>query len=279
MTALLFLLFCISFSQLSISTHSNKMTSSLKTSVVNMSATLISSQVSSEINMITMLFLKHLTFMSSFETSKVSYFEEKNMIDFLERYEDFCNDYKLNQINWFCKLSRYCNKIIDDNIKIMIEYIDFNWQELKKTMKKKYEKDDTNQQLNSWIFLKIFKNKSCIMKNDLKLYSRQYKSILHSLIKYKQMNEYIRCCWFVKSLSFILSEKIIWKYALNFEDFSFMNFKKASDAIVIYCNFVKALLKFLIMIKNFDDFSKLVNEYQIKWLTMSDKFFDSLIVA
>ncbi len=43
-----------------------------------------------------------------------------------------------------------------------------------------------------------------------------------------------------------------------------MNFKKANDIIVIYCDFVKALLKFLIMIKNFNDFSKLVNKYQIK---------------
>jgi len=93
------LLFCISFSQLSISTHSDKMTNSLKTSVVNTSATLISSQVSSEINMITMSFLKYLTLMSSFKTLKVSYFEEKNMIDFLERYEDFCDDYELNQID------------------------------------------------------------------------------------------------------------------------------------------------------------------------------------
>ena len=93
------------------------------------------------------------------------------------------------------------------------------------------------------------------------------------------MNEYIRCCWFVKSLSFILSEKIIWKCALDSEDFSFMKFKKANDAIVIYCDSVKALLKFLFMIKNFDDLSKLINEYQIKQSMMSDKFFDSLIVA
>ncbi len=117
------------------------------------------------------------------------------------------------------------------------------------------------------------------MKNDLKLYSQQYKSISHSLIKCKQMNEYIRCCWFVKNLSFILSEKIIQKCALDFEDFSFMNFKKVNDVIMIYCDSVKALLKFSIMIKNFDDFSKLVNEYQIKWSMISDKFFDSLIVA
>ena len=264
LTTLLFLLFYISFSQLLISTHSDKMISLLKTFVVDMSVTLISFQVSSEINMITMLSLKYLTLMSSLETSRVSYFEEKNMIDFLERYKDFCDDYELNQIDWFCKLSRYCNKIIDDNIKIMIEYIDFNWQELKKMMKKKYKKDNINQQLNSQIFLKIFKNKSCIMKNDLKLYSWQYKSISHSLIKCKQMNEYIRCCWFVKSLSFILSKKIIWKCALDSENLSFMNFKKANDIIVIYCDFVKALLKFLIMIKNFNDFSKLVNKYQIK---------------
>ncbi len=172
-----------------------------------MSATLISSRASSEIDTITMSFLKYLTLMSSLETSTVSYFEEKNMIDFLERYEDFCDDYELNQIDRFRKLSRYCNKIIDDNIKIMIKYIDFNWQKLKKIMKKKYKKDDTDQQLNSWIFLKIFKNKSCIMKNDLKLYSQQYKSISHSLIKRKQMNEYIKCCWFVKSLSSILAKR------------------------------------------------------------------------
>jgi len=126
LTALLFLLFCISFSQLSISTHSDKMTSSLKTFVVDMSTTLISFEVSSEIDMITMSSLKYLTLMSSLETSRVSYFEEKNMTDFLERYEDFCDDYELNQIDRFCKLSRYCDKIIDDNIKTMIEYIDFN---------------------------------------------------------------------------------------------------------------------------------------------------------
>ncbi len=75
------------------------MISSLKTFVVDMSVTLISFQVSSEINMITMLSLKYLTLMSSLETSRVSYFEEKNMIDFLERYKDFCDDYELNQID------------------------------------------------------------------------------------------------------------------------------------------------------------------------------------
>ncbi len=149
----------------------------------------------------------------------------------------------------------------------------------KKYWSSKYKKDDIDQQLNSWIFLKFFKNKSCIMKNDLKLYSWQYKSISHSLIKCEQMNKYIRCCWFVKSLSFILSEKIIQKCALDSEDLSFMNFKKTNDVIVIYCNSVKALLKFLIMIKNFDDLSKLINKYQIKQSMMSDKFFDSSIVA
>jgi hypothetical protein len=58
-----------------------------------------------------------------------------------------------------------------------------------------------------------------------------------------------------------------------------MNFKKVNDTVVIYCNAVKALQKFLIMIKNLKDFSKLMNEYQIKQLMMSNKVFKSLIVA
>jgi hypothetical protein len=54
------------------------------------------------------------------------------------------------------------------------------------------------------------------------------------------------------------------KCAFNSEDSSFMNFKKVNDVIMIYYDIVKALQKFLIMIKNFKNLSKLVNEYQIK---------------
>ncbi len=283
MTALLFLLFCISSSSLAISIHScfkfNKMSDSLKISVVDISDTSISFWFSSELNMSMMSFLKYSTFMSLLETSEILYFEEKNMIDFLERYKNFCDDYELNQNNQFCKLLRYCNKIIDDNIKIMSKYIDFNWQELKKAMKKKYKKRNMNQQLNFQIFLKIFKKKFCIIKNDLKLYCQQYKSILHSLIKCEQLNEYIRCSWFIKNLSSTLSKKVIWKCALDSENSDIMNFKKISDAVVVYCNAVKALQKFSIMIKNFKDLSKLMNEYQIKWSTVIDRVFESLIVA
>lgn len=43
------------------------------------------------------------------------------MIDFLNKYENFCNDYDLNENERFCKLLKYCEKIIDDNIKIINE--------------------------------------------------------------------------------------------------------------------------------------------------------------
>jgi methyl-accepting chemotaxis protein len=69
------------------------------------------------------------------------------------------------------------------------------------------------------------------------------------------------------------------KCALDSEDSSFMNFKKVNDVIMIYCDAVKALQKFLIMIKNSENLSKLMNKYQIKQLTMLDKVFKSLIVA
>jgi len=43
------------------------------------------------------------------------------MTDFIERYEDFCDDYGLNQNDRFRKLPRYCDKIIGDSIKAMSE--------------------------------------------------------------------------------------------------------------------------------------------------------------
>lgn len=45
------------------------------------------------------------------------------------------------------------------------------------------------------------------MKDDLKLYFRQYKSISRSLVRRGQLDEYTRCSWSVKGLTPVLSEK------------------------------------------------------------------------
>jgi len=73
------------------------------------------------------------------------------------------------------------------------------------------------------------------------------------------------------------------KCALDPEDPSFMNFKKASDAVVAYCDAAKALQKFLIMIKNFEDLSKLmgiqtVAHFMLNLIALQSHFMLNLIL-
>jgi hypothetical protein len=57
--------------------------------------------------------------MSSSETSETSFFNEINVIDFLNRYENLCNDFRLENAKKVRRLSRYCDVLIDQSVKII----------------------------------------------------------------------------------------------------------------------------------------------------------------
>ncbi len=58
-----------------------------------------------------------------------------------------------------------------------------------------------------------------------------------------------------------------------------MDFKRAIDAVVIYCDSAKALQKLSVATKEFEDLSKLVDEYRVKRPTASGKAFEAPVVA
>ena len=58
-------------------------------------------------------------------------------------------------------------------------------------MKKKYIKRDVDQQINSRQFLKTFKFITRDDKNDLRVYNRQFRSVIMSLTKIDQFDNYI----------------------------------------------------------------------------------------
>jgi hypothetical protein len=57
--------------------------------------------------------------MSSSETFETSFFDEINVIDFLNRYENLCNDFRLENAKKARRLSRYCDVLIDQSMKII----------------------------------------------------------------------------------------------------------------------------------------------------------------
>ena len=118
------------------------------------------------------------------------YFDDTNVTEFLERFQKQCQEHYVKISDRFRKLLRYCETLIDNFVKIISAWTLQNWKDLVKFMKKKYKRNDIQQKLNSRYFLKMFKSKPRSNKNDLRSYSRQFRSIVIKLIAKRQLDEY-----------------------------------------------------------------------------------------
>ena len=85
-------------------------------------------------------------------------------------------------------------------------------------MKKKYVKRDVDQQINSRQFLKTFKFKARDDKNDLRAYNRQFRSVIMSLIKIEQLDNYIMTLWYIQELLKFVASKMIRKHEIDLLD-------------------------------------------------------------
>ena len=129
---------------------------------------------------------------SIFDILEAFYFENINVIDFLNRYEDFCYDFHFNEIEKMRRLFRYCEMIINQFIEIIEHWIVKNWIQLRKILLKKYKFNDIIQKMHFRKFLKIYKNKTRFDQNDICQYCRRFLTVNNNLIEKNKLNEIIR---------------------------------------------------------------------------------------
>jgi ABC-type multidrug transport system ATPase subunit len=58
--------------------------------------------------------------MSASRTSKASFFDEYNVIEFLDRYADLCQNYDLEKEEKIRRLSRYCDLINEQYVRVVV---------------------------------------------------------------------------------------------------------------------------------------------------------------
>ena len=141
---------------------------------------------------------------------------KKNVTKFLKRFNEQYQEHCVNNVDKFRKLSRYCEKLMSNFIKIISVWVNQNWKKLIQIMKKKYELKNSKQQMNSFHFLKIFKNRSHIEKNNFRVYSRQFRAINMKLHSVEQINKFIICRWYLQDLFEFTRAKIIKKHFVDF---------------------------------------------------------------
>ena len=76
------------------------------------------------------------------DISDILYFEEVNISEFIERFEDMCDDYQVRDKNKIKRVPRYCTQVIGQFVKKIKEYQDEDWGKLKKELKKEYRVDN-----------------------------------------------------------------------------------------------------------------------------------------
>ena len=114
--------------------------------------------------------------------------------------------------------------------------------------------------INSRLFLKKFKNK--VKKdNQMRIYSRQFKNILIKLIKWKQLNIYTQCSWYLQKLSNFYRIKLIRKHNFNSFDSNIMIFELVYKTVIVMIDINDVLRKLNVLSskKNKNSIDKLID--------------------
>jgi len=135
---------------------------------------------------------------STFESTEASHFDDMNVTNFLEAWENTCQDHGLIEKLMMQHLSLYCKDFISEHIKSLSEYESRNWKQLKEHLQKDYIQQDIKQQYYLRAYLEQYKQ--FFSKEDLCTYCLQYHAILSQLIVKQELNNYTACLWFLKEL-------------------------------------------------------------------------------
>ena len=192
--------------------------------------------------------------------SKTLHFDEHNIIKFLEHFEEQCDEYKIIEKKRWIKFSHYSVKFIAEFMKTFFLYVDRSWKTFEKKMRKEYKNQNIEQIINSHFFLKKFKNK--VKKNNqMRTYSRQFRSISIKLIKWKQLNIYTQCFWYLQEFSNFYRIKLVRKHNFNFSDSNIMIFELVYKIVIVMIDINDVLqeLNVLNSKKNKDNIDKLID--------------------
>jgi hypothetical protein len=171
------------------------------------------------------MLLRWLIIMFASEIFETLLFDDYNITKFLNWYVDLCQNYDLEKKEKIRHLSRYCDLINEQYVRVVINANVFEWKEFCKTLCKNYKNKDLNQQFHFLKYLKIFKNKVRTFLKKIPQCCRQYTIISEKLIETKKLQRTLRNAWFFQKVSKKFNEKLIIRFFLNEDDENKMRFE------------------------------------------------------
>ena len=190
-----------------------------------------------------------------------------------------CENYKLFEIDKIKKFFWYCEKIINEYLRMFTEFNDEFWQKIKKVLRKKYEKQNVDQQMNTKEFFETLIRKFRTEKN-LKIYCRQFYAISTKLYKRKRLNEHTRMRWFFQKFSKKTIIKIMKKHNYDDIDDEMLNFEIMHKTTIKMSDVAKILKKLTVIISSENKFKHLIENSQsfvLSFINKIDIFISTMI--
>ena len=134
--------------------------------------------------------------------------------------------------------------------------------------------------INFRFFLKKFKNK--VRKdNQMRIYSRQFKSISIKLIKWEQLNIYTQCFWYLQWLSNSYRIKLICKHNFNSSDSNIIIFEFVYKIVIVMIDINDALRKLnaLNLKENKNNIDKLIDLVETNQKTNKSFNFETVFAS
>lgn len=116
-----------------------------------------------------------------------SMFNERNVTDFLNTFEEICAEHKLSESEKIKRLHRYCTPTNEQYIRSIFVDEDMNWKKIRKLLRHKYKDTDFDQDIVTFSYLKAFKNTHRTKLCEVPRYIRKYAATSNLLRKNRKL--------------------------------------------------------------------------------------------
>ena len=144
----------------------------------------------------------------------VPFFEDANATEFLDGFEDLCDEYAIAEQGRLTKLPKYCSRSLGDSIKSQKAWIDRDYPALRRAILWEYRMYDRHQQMYSVEFLERYKSVNRTEKDDILQYCRTYSMIATYLLSKELLGMYQVGVWFLHSLSYTVRTQVMRKFQI-----------------------------------------------------------------
>ena len=95
------------------------------------------------------------------------FFEGGNVSEFLDRFENICDDYRMFTSEKIRRLLWYCEIFTTQQVKSLIGFSELDWRKIFTSLKKEYKNRDITQQISPRAYLEAFKDKPKNKNNEV----------------------------------------------------------------------------------------------------------------